>query len=386
MAYLRGGGPCANIHLFEMSPTKASVKTAPDTIVIERRRPEDQTSLERMYAEVFGDEEARRNRERWQWQYEDNPHCPGEGPEIWVAKENGDVLGQYATMPVRLKVKDHILRASWGMDVMVRPSTQRKGVGSRLFLYWDRQVEASLGLGLSLASYTLFQKLQWHDVGPVPCYTRVLDPTALLSRRVGSLPAHLLSPLARAALGIAFPARASSATPGESIEIQKLETPFGERFDQLWKRASEGFDFVAERSAAYLEWKYHRTPHVKYDVFQALRGDDVAGFVVLRVTQPGGVRIGLVVDLFAHPDDRDVLDALIERAATWGGENQVARLQTFTLDQRLGARFRHKGFFEIASPMQFCLRIRGEYADASFFRDTSRWHVTFGDSDQDRHA
>lgn len=94
---------------------------------------------------------------------DENPNCPPEGPEIWVAKEDGRVLGQYATMPVRLKVLDRILRASWGMDVMVEPNLQRKGIGSRLFLYWDQQVEASLGLGLSVSSYTLFKKLNWED-------------------------------------------------------------------------------------------------------------------------------------------------------------------------------------------------------------------------------
>jgi GNAT superfamily N-acetyltransferase len=368
-----------------MTPENVSAPATRDSIVIDRRRPLDQPALERMYAEVFGAEEARLNRERWRWQYEDNPHCPDEGPEIWVAKENGDVLGQYATMPVRLKVRDRIVRASWGMDVMVRPSIQRKGIGSRLFLYWDRQVEASLGLGLSSASYTLFQKLQWEDLGPIPCYTRILDPTRLLARRVGRAPAVVMSPIARLALGAAFPAR-TSAKSRAPIEIRELATPFGEGFDRLWDRASKGFDFVAERTAAYLEWKYHRAPHVVYEIFEALRGNDVVGFVVLRAAEPSGVRIGLVVDLFAHPEDLDVLDALIDGAAAWGRERQVARLQAFMLDQRIARRLRHKGFFEIGSPMQFCLRIRSEYADESFFRDTSRWHVTFGDSDQDRHG
>lgn len=367
-----------------MSPENATAAAARDTIVIERRRPEDQPALERMYAEVFGADEARLNRERWQWQYEDNPHCPDEGPEIWVAKENGDVLGQYATMPVRLKVRDHLVRASWGMDVMVRPSIQRKGIGSRLFLYWDRQVEASLGLGLSLASYTLFQKLQWEDVGPVPCYTRILDPTQLLARRVGRVPAMMMTPLAKLTLGAAFPARASARSRAP-VDIRGLETPFDVGFDRLWERAAPGFDFVAERTSAYLEWKYHRAPHVTYQIFQALRDNEVAGFIVLRAAEPSGVRIGLVVDLFAHPEDRDVLDALIDRAAEWGRERQVGRLQAFMMDQRLARRLRHKGFFEIGSPMQFCLRVRSQYADESFFRDTTRWHVTFGDSDQDRH-
>ncbi len=360
---------------------------ARDEIVIGRRQPEDEEALERMYAEVFGAEAARLNRSRWQWQYHENPHCPAEGPEIWVAKEGkegGEVLGQYASMPVRLKVKDQIVRASWGMDVMVRSSLQRKGVGSRLFLYWDQNVEASLGLGLSLASYTLFQKLQWHDVGPVPCYTRILDPARLLARRIGSIPARLVSPFAKTLLGATFPARGSRSTIAP-VDVQPLEGAFGDGFDRLWEKASPGFDFVAERKATYLEWKYHRAPHVSYEIFQALRDGEVAGFIVLRAAETGGVRLGLVVDLFAHPEDRAVLDTLLDRAAEWGRKNRVARLQAFTFDQRLSRRLRYKGFFEIGSPMQFCLRIRKQYAGESFFRDTSRWHVVFGDSDQDRH-
>lgn len=363
---------------------------ARDEIVIGRRQPEDEEALERMYAEVFGAKAARLNRERWQWQYRENPHCPAEGPEIWVAKEakeGGEVLGQYASMPVRLKVKDHIVRASWGMDVMVRSSLQRKGVGSRLFLYWDQNVEASLGLGLSLASYTLFQKLQWHDVGPVPCYTRILDPAMLFARRIGSLPARLASPVAKTALALAFPARGgkASGTSPTGVDVQPLEGAFGDGFDRLWEKASPGFDFVAERKATYLEWKYHRAPQVSYEIFQALGDGEVAGFIVLRAAEAGGVRLGLIVDLFAHPEDRAVLDALLDRATEWGRKNRVARLQTFTFDQRLARRLRYKGFFEIGSPMQFCLRIHKQYAGEAFFRDTSRWHVAFGDSDQDRH-
>jgi len=121
----------------------SAVATAEDrvknTLEVFRRSERDRDALESMYAEVFGPEAAERNRARFRWQYEENPHCPPEGPEIWVAREDGVVLGQYATMPVRLLVKGRILRGSWGMDVMVRPNLQRKGIGSRLFLYWDQQ-------------------------------------------------------------------------------------------------------------------------------------------------------------------------------------------------------------------------------------------------------
>ncbi len=364
-----------------MPGVAAAEVRASKTIEIHRRSERDREALESMYAEVFGLEAAERNRARFRWQYEENPHCPPEGPEIWVAREDGVVLGQYATMPVRLHVKGRILRGSFGMDVMVRPNLQRKGIGSRLFLYWDQQVEASLGLGLSLQSYTLFRKLQWQDVGPVPCYSKILDPKALLSRRLPAPVAALLAPFLRAALFLAFPQRRRAS----SVEVRPLAGEFGSEYDQLWEKASPKFDFIAERKRDYLHWKYRKPPHVRYDVFEARRGPEreLSGYVVLRTAVRNGVRLALLVDLFADPEDRETLSALLDQAIGYSREHSAARLQSFTYDRRIAGRLLAKGFFLIGSPMQFCVRIKSG-ADERFFRDTSRWHVTFGDSDQDR--
>jgi GNAT superfamily N-acetyltransferase len=361
-----------------------SRETAKDPIEIRRRSDAEREALDDMYRDVFGEEAALRNRARWRWQYEENPYCPPEGPEIWIAKESRDgglVLGQYATMPVRLLAKGRSLRASWGMDVMVRPNLQRKGVGSRLFLYWDKNVEASLGLGLSLQSYTLFKKLQWEDVGPVPCFSKALDPRALLERRLGATVASALAPALRAALALAFPWR---RTRSEAVVVSPLEGEFGPEYDALWEEASPAYDFVAERRSRYLEWKYHRPPHVSYDVLEARRNGKLTGYTVVRVAVRNGARLALLVDLFAHPDDRESLGALLDRALEWARERAASRMQAFTFDRRIAARLSSKGFFLIESPMQFCLRIHSDHVDETFFRDTSRWHVTFGDSDQDR--
>ncbi|HEY7699830.1 MAG TPA: GNAT family N-acetyltransferase [Vicinamibacteria bacterium] len=365
-----------------MSGTATAEGTAQTKIEIFRRSERDREALESMYAEVFGPEAAERNRARFRWQYEENPHCPPEGPEIWVARENGVVLGQYATMPVRVLVKGRILRGSWGMDVMVRPNLQRKGIGSRLFLFWDQQVEASLGLGLSMQSYTLFRKLQWEDVGPVPCYSKVLDPMALLSRRLPGALATLAAPLLRAALWLVFPTRRAR---GGSVRVRPLEGDFGPEYDALWEEASQKFDFVAERKPRYLQWKFREPPHVRYDVYEARRGPEgeLEGYVVLRTALRNGVRLALLVDLFCDPEDEETLDALLDRAIAYGHEASAARLQCFTFDRRIAGRLLAKGFFLIPSPMQFCVRIKSGVGEG-FFRDTSRWHVSFGDSDQDR--
>ncbi len=363
-----------------MSATATTEERVKPTLEISRRSERDRGELESIYAEVFGAEASAKNRARFRWQYEENPHCPPEGPEIWVAREDGVVLGQYATMPIRLLVKGRMLRGSWGMDVMVRPNLQRKGIGSRLFRYWDQQVEASLGLGLSMQSYTLFRKLQWKDVGPVPCYSKVLVPEALLSRRLPAALAALLTPFFRFALWLAFPTR---RTRGGSVRVGPLEGEFGPEYDSLWEKASPKFDFVAERKHPYLQWKYRKPPHVRYDVLEARREGELTGYVVLRTALRNGVRLALLVDLFADPEDQETLGALLDRAIDYAREASAARLSSFTFDRRIAGRLLAKGFLLIRSPMQFCVRIKTDVGEG-FFRDPSRWHVTFGDSDQDR--
>ena len=98
---------------------------------------------------MFGTDAAEASRLRWDWQYRRNPNNPGGEPEIWIAREGPAIVGQYATMPVQLAVKGQEVNGSWGMDVMVAPERQRQGLGEVLFRTWDRNVGASLGLGLS---------------------------------------------------------------------------------------------------------------------------------------------------------------------------------------------------------------------------------------------
>jgi len=145
------------------------------------------------------------------------------------------------------------------------------------------------------------------------------------------------------------------------------------------------FDFVAERKREYLQWKYRKPPHVRYDIYEARRGPEgeLTGYVVLRIAFRNGVRLALLVDLFADPEDKETLGALLDRAIDYAREASAARLQSFTFDRRITGRLMAKGFLLIPSPMQFCVRIKSG-VDEGFFRDTSRWHVTFGDSDQDR--
>jgi hypothetical protein len=46
--------------------------------------------------------------------------------------------------------------------------------------------------------------------------------------------------------------------------------------------------------------------------------------------------------------------------------------------------FKRAGYFQVKSSVQFVAKVNGIQVAPSFYEDTKRWHVTLGDSDQDR--
>lgn len=347
-------------------------------VAVERRAAADHEDLFRLYAEVFGPGLTENSRSRWLWQYRDNPATPPEGPEIWVARDGATLLGQYASMPVRLWWGGREVRASWGMDVFVREQARGRGVGAALFTAWSDNVDVALGLGLTPSSYGLFKKLRYTDVGPVPFFRKILDPRAVASRRLGAALGTLAAPFLGLGLRLWAPERRGAA---EGIETRAVSV-FDDAYDRLWEKARASYAMCVRRDAAYLRWKYLSAPHRRYEIREARRGGELVGYAVSRHEEYRGLRLGWILDVFADAADRGAKQALIASILDSFRAAGVARAQAFSMNAALAGDLVALGFLPGASPMQFCVRSRSE--DNGALRDVDRWHVVFGDSDMDR--
>jgi GNAT superfamily N-acetyltransferase len=347
-------------------------------VIVERRRAADAEELFRRYEEVFGAALTGSSRRRWQWQYLENPQTGPDGPEIWVAREGDTLLGQYASMPVRLQWAGREVRSSWGMDVFLRAEARGKGIGALLFTAWSDHVDVALGLGLTPSSYGLFKKLRYEDVGPVPFFQKVLDPAAVARRRVGALLAGPAGVLLGLGLGLLHP---ESGLRGSGVEVRPI-TGFSDEYDTLWERCRGGYAMCVRRDRSYLSWKYLACPERQYAVHEARRGGVLSGYAVSRQQDYHGLRLGWLIDVFAHPDDHETKDALIAGVLESFRDEGVARAQAFSMNAALAEDLLRRGFLRGRSPMQFCVRSRVENRLA--FEELGRWHVVFGDSDMDR--
>jgi len=344
---------------------------------IDRYRSEDRRQIDALYRRVFGGDAAEANRLRWEWQYRRNPYGQVDQPLIWVAREGQTIVGQYAAMPVRLTVNGREIDGAWGMDVMVAPERQRQGLGEVLFRTWDRNVGASLGLGLSESSYRLFQKLHWPDVGPVPCLVKPLSRRALRRPHwpvaVNRFVSYVTLPWIR------LVAR-SRPLQGEVEVIRQ----FDDSFTRLWERVQPHFGFAVKRSAQYLNWKYIQAPHVRYHIAALKRDGDTAGYAVYRhVLEPRG-RVTVLVDFLADPEDEKGLLTLLRWIDREARAADSDKIRTFALHEGFRKVLRRSGYYSVKSTLEFVCKINGAVVPSGYYDDTENWHVTLGDSDQDR--
>ena len=340
-------------------------------------RPEDRRAVEALYRRVFGNDAAESSRLRWEWQYGRNPNNPGREPEIWIAREGKAIVGQYATMPVRVSVRGTEVRGSWGMDVMVAPERQRQGLGELLFRTWDRHVGVSLGLGLSESSHRLFQKLRWPDVGPLPCLVKPLTRRAL---RRPNWPV----PINRLVSAVTLPLVKLVARPRPMSAEVRLIQRFDASFTTLWDTLAPKFDLAVRRDAAYLNWKYVDVPHVRYSIAALRRDDRNVGYAVYRhLREPRG-RVTLLADFLTDPDDEAGLDTLIRWVDREARLADSDKIRTFAMHGEFRRILRRAGYFVVKSTIEFVVKVNDAEVPADFYSRTERWHVTIGDSDQDR--
>jgi len=344
---------------------------------VDRYRPDDRRAVEALYRRVFGHDAAEASRLRWDWQYRRNPNNPRQEPEIWIAREGTTIVGQYATMPVRLHVAGADVPASWGMDVMVAPERQRQGLGEVLFRTWDRNVGAALGLGLSESSHRLFQKLRWPEVGPLPCLVKPLTRRAL---RRPNWPVLLNRVVSAVTLPLVLIVARSRPLGAEVRIVQR----FDDSFTVLWESVAPKLDFAVRRDAAYLNWKYVTAPHVRYSIAALRRDNRNVGYAVYRhLHEPRG-RVTLLVDFLTDPDDDQGFATLLRWIDREARRADSDKIRTFAMHAAFRRGLRRAGYFQVKSTVEFVAKVNAVDLPPAFYEETDKWHVTLGDSDQDR--
>ena len=341
---------------------------------IDRYRPDDRSAVDALYLRVFGDAAAESYRQRWEWLYSRNPNLPDGSPLIWLAREGAAIVGQYATMPVRLSVNGVEIDAAWGTDFMIAPERQRLGLGKVLLENADRNVGASLWLSLTDASHAMWTKMQRPDLGRIPRLAKPLSRRALSVSRDPNWRVETAK--------IPWRRVATRLRPLGGV-IRKINH-FDHSFTELWERVGPRFAFAVRRDAAYLNWRFVHALHAQYSIGACMRNGDTAGYVVLRHVAEPRWRVTIVVDFLADPGDSSAMMTLlrwVDREALAANSDLIRAQSTHVV---FNERFRKSGYYDRKRSMRFVAKINAVQVPLNFYDSVDEWHVTFGDSDADR--
>jgi len=331
---------------------------------------------------MFPDRRADWIEPRWRWMFVDSAARLGVMPRVWLHRDEGAIVGQMGSIPVRVKIGDDHVNTGWLVDTMVMEDYRHQAVGSRLMVESQDDQPFSLSLGQSAEMREIQFRLGWKQVAPLQIAQLLVRPGNVLK---GKMPA----PAAWAAdLGL----RASSALRMRSAAGPTLVPAVVERFDQrhdaLWEMAAGHLTCAVIRDASYLNWKYVAQPGQDFLRLQLCDGTGLKGVVVWMMREPDAnyrYRRAFLVDVIAPFADPVALQQIITSACAAAADRGADALLCHHLNGRLTQALRACGF-HLRKPERFFLVSPGELPAASLDRvlAADNWLITHGDSDIDR--
>ena len=324
-------------------------------------RPGDETAIlatfNLVFREVCGDSYVDRTRERWRWEFADNP----QGMRVMLAvTSDGLVAGQYAGVPMRVWSAQHGRELSFfhAVDSMVHPD-YRKGlrkkslfieVAERYFETWGG-VADELGFG--------------YPVRP--------------AWRVGER--YLGYRLVRT---LDFLRRPTGAVPSDSPVTVDVVEAFPREVDALFAEARQHCACTTVKDARYLDWRYAACPDVDYFLLWAHRWGRPAGSCVLR-TEGGLVPATATIgDILIDPTDSETLPAIVQRCDELAVTAGCTHLMTVQNPQvAVGRAFAEIGFTPEPSATWLERKLGSRDFTSGLTQEwlAENWAYALGDSD-----
>ena len=318
-----------------------------------------------------------------------NPDLDGEGPQTWISRRNGAIVGSQGGIPFRLKEGGRVIPASWAVDLMVEPEWRLRGVGPALSEAQIHANELAAGMGISDAAYRAYLRAGWRDLGGIPTYIRTrdvdwsVDQVGLQGVRALAARALARSALAVTRLGSGLVARAMGT------ELRRVDK-FDQRVDEVWAAAAPRYSVVAVRDHEALDWRFDAVPDAdRNSRYYLMRGQRVRGYVVTRVERWRDRQVLSVLDYLAPP--RWILP-LLAHVTELPEARGASAITCRTLSPGNDLAFHAAGFVRVgtdegpsalirasASPFRFMVH-QGHQPERPAF-DRGRWFLTTGDSD-----
>ncbi len=326
-------------------------------LILRPYRPGDEEGILALFRRAYGKEYSMA---RWRWKFCQNPA----GWQIILAlTEAGEVVGQFAGLPVRAANNGRPYLLSQAVESMVDPC-HRRGLKNP-------------GLQVKLVR-RFFEEYMGPDTGamlygfPIPVFRRLLVGTGL-----GTV-LHRVMELKRGLIGWHWNLRGRPASLRYHVR-QVSRFPSG--VDELWQRCQAELPLAIIRDARYLNWRYGDCPDVAYVKLLATDwwNGRVVGVAVLRFGWEGWP-VALLVDWLVPGQPRELAEAMLLHCHACAADSGQVRIKAwfptyspqFQLLKASGYR---------PTPIDHVLMVKSFHSELSSDWLQDHWYYTMGDSD-----
>jgi GNAT superfamily N-acetyltransferase len=343
----------------------------------------DEEDIYELWKNVYPSEQRNRNdwMRWWNWMYKQSPN----GSNIWLAEDNGKIVGQFTFIFNNLKVGNEVKTAAFSIDTMTHPDYRHQGVMATLARNGiDELAKASTyityGFPNELA-YPIDIKIGFFNIADLRSMIMILNWKNILSTRISNnfllIPCTIIGKVLSKILFIA-----TKVPEIKDLQISQV-SQFDERINAFWARISGNIPIMIARSKSYLNWRYATVPNIIYTIYLAEKNQDICGYLVLRYRQINNMNVAVIYELFAEPEE--TAQCLINHAINnckkdgmdyihWSG---IANKSYFKA-------FRKRGFFSPpfqTSQSRFVLFLSASDISKNLLLDPHNWLIQTGDSD-----
>lgn len=316
----------------------------------------------------------------WNWMYKNNPENL---MKIWLAEDNGKIVGHYAVMPVSMKIVDKLQLGTLSINIAVHPAYQGRGIFPTLVKQtYNELAEEGIQITISYPnerSYPIFiKKLDWFGIPSLPTLFRPFDLEGLLTRKIHNrYLVKMVNSLGLLFLKIFF--REKKYDLAGKIDVRKVSF-FDDRIDEFWKDASKGYKIITVRDKKYLTWRYLENPNYDYLIYLAEKEGKILGYIVLKLMAiDKSSKSGMIVDLLTLPDQKDATFTLISKAIEYFKEGEADVVTCYMQNKHYYGILRKIGFIPLPlKNPKLCARFHTAN-NKTLFSTSKNWFITGGD-------
>jgi GNAT superfamily N-acetyltransferase len=345
-------------------------------------QPSDLSSVQKLMAAHFMNEDVIKRGQIFDWIALHNPYTNGETNYLVI--EDGEKIVAYeGRMPVEIMINGEREKGYFFHDTLVHPEYRRKGLGLTLVnnikKTWEDKTDTfAVGVWMNQFTHEMMRRRGYYELY-ANYFIKPLNIESSLAKMIKTQAGARLAAAPFNGLTSTYDYAARTFS-GRNISISPVSR-FDGRFDEFADAVSKKFSMVVVRSSRYLNWKYVDRPYAGYTNIAAEREGRLAGYAVLLPTVIDNLKVGVIVDILADPDDAGAIGALCE-ASTRFFRRAKADFIVCVLTNENFIRIFQRHFFlkrhKTAPPM---IANMDKHGDQEILRDISRWFFTCGDSD-----